>query len=196
MIIMLLLNIILWILIVIFALMFFIAILPINLEFCYENGKIDFKLKLWILRIDNLGKLFSKKEDKSSERDSEKVKSGKKLKEIQNAAKYIKVIVSNSGKIMKMIIKSIVFKKLNLKIFIGSEEASKTATTYGTVCAVVYPVASAFIACNEPKNYNISVTPNFILERIKIFADLKLETRVINLLIVAVKTLRIINSKL
>ena len=58
MIIMLLLNIILWILIVIFALIFFIAILPINLEFCYENGKIDFKLKLWILRIDNLGKFF------------------------------------------------------------------------------------------------------------------------------------------
>lgn len=196
MIIMLLLNIILWVLIVALILIFLLLVLPINLELSYEDGKFDFKLKLWFLRVDTLGKWFSKRQSKDFEKESKKRENKSALKSIQGSAKYLKAFVTESGKITKMVIKSIVFKKLNLKIVVGSEEASKTATTYGAVCAAVYPVSAAFVSVNEPKNYDISVTPDFVSDKIRIFADIKLKTRVISLLIVAIKLLIMIKSKI
>ncbi len=196
MIIMLLLNIILWVLIVALILIFLLLFLPINLELRYEDGKFDFKLKLWFLRVDTLGQWFSTKGDKNPEKESKKGKNKSTLKSIQSSAKYVKAFVTESGKIMKMIIKSIVFKRLNLKIVVGNEDASKTATTYGSVCATVYPVSAAFVSVNEPKNYDISVTPDFVSDKIRIFADIKLKTRVISLLIVAIKLLIMIKSKI
>lgn len=196
MIMMLLLNIVLWLLIVVFALIFLFLILPINLELCYDDGKFDFKIKLWFLRVDTLAKWLSTRKSKKPKKEPKKENSSKKLKDIKSTAKNVKAILASSGKIVKMLIKSIKFKKLNLKIIIGSEEASKTATTYGAVCAAVYPAASAFISCNEPNNYDISVRPDFLSEKIKIFVDLKLKTRIINFLIIAIKSFKIINSKL
>lgn len=191
-----LLTIILWVLIVVFALIFLLLILPINIEL-YSNGeKFDFKIKIWFLRIDTLGKWFSKKKNKNQKNDSKKQKSGKGLKDIQNSAQYVKAFVSTSGKIIRMVFKSIVFKNFNLKIVVGSEEASKTATTYGMICTAVYPAASAFMAFCEPKNYDISVVPDFVSDKIKVFLDLRIRTRLVSFLIIAIKAFRIVNSKL
>lgn len=192
----LLLNILLWLLVFVFALIFLILILPITLQLRYEDGKFDFKIKVLFFRVDNLGKWISEKGGKNPKKSSENENKGKKLKDIQSAAKYIKSFLVNSGKIIKMILKSMVFEKFNLKIVVGSEEASKTATNYGAVCTAVYPAASALIACNEPKSYDISVFPDFVSEKIKIFLDLKLKTGVLRLLIVTIKAFKIINSKL
>lgn len=193
---MLLLNIFLWLLIIVFALVILVLILPINIEFRYDDGEIDFKIKVLFMRIDKLVKWFSEKKDKAPKKEPKKEKRDKKLKDIQNAAKYVKALVSTSGKIIKMVLKALKLKKLNLRIVVGSEEASKTATNYGALCAAVYPAASAFIACNEPKSYDISVTPNFVAEKIKIFADLQLRTRIINFLIIIIKLFKIIRNKL
>ncbi|MDO4199393.1 MAG: DUF2953 domain-containing protein [Clostridia bacterium] len=200
--IMLLLNIFLWLLTVIFALILLILILPINLEICYENGKFDLKIKVWFLRVDTLGKWFLNRKNKKSkdsgkrEKNNKKEKNHKKLASIQSTAKYVKAFLSSLGKIMKMVFKSMVFERFNLKIIVGSEEASKTATTYGAVCMAVYPAASAFLEFNEPKNYSIYVTPDFVSEKIRIFLGLKIKTRIISLLVVAIKAFIIINSKL
>lgn len=194
--IMLFLNIILWILIVIFSLICLLLILPISIELHYDGDKFDFKIKLWFLRVDTLVKQFPKKKNKKIKKDSKKQSGGEKLKDIKSAAKYVKAFIGTSGKMMKMIIKSIVFKRINLKIVVGSEEASQTATNYGILCAAVYPAASAFVECNEPENYDISVVPDFISEKTRIFIDLKLRARIINLLIVAIKLFRIITNKL
>ena len=203
--IMLLINILLWLLIVIFALIFLLLILPINLEICYQNGKFDFKIKIWFLRVDSLGKMFLNRKNKNpkgsdtsekSSKSGKKEKNHKKLKDIRNIAKYVKAFLSSSGRIIKMVFKSMVFKKFNLKIVVGSEEASKTATTYGGVCAAVYPAVSAFMMFNEPKSYSISVTPDFVSEKINIFLDLQIRTQIISLLIIAIKAFKIINSKL
>lgn len=196
MIMILLLKIFLWVLIFVLLLIFLILILPISLELIYNGNKFDFRIKIWFLRLDSLSRRFSKPKAKGSPEKSKKENTGKKLKDIQNVAKYVKPFFTNSGKIVKLIIKSIVFKRLKFKIIVGSEEASKTATTYGLVCAAVYPVASAFIACNEPKSYDISVVPDFISGKINFFVDLKLKTRIISFLIVALKILKIIKSKL
>ena len=168
MIVMLLLNIVLWMLIIVFALIFLLLVLPITFELCYDNGKFDFKIKMWFLRFDNLAKWLSTRKSKKPKNEPKKENSSKKLKDIKSTAKNVKAILASSGKIIKMLIKSIKFKNLNLRITIGSEEASKTATTYGAVCAAVYPAASALISCNEPKNYDISVRPDFLSEKIKI----------------------------
>ncbi|MBR2579418.1 MAG: DUF2953 domain-containing protein [Clostridia bacterium] len=197
MIITLLVNVILWVLIAVFALIILILILPISAELYYDSEKFDFKLKIGFLRVDTLGKWFSNRKSKSGDKKTEKKKkNSEKLKDIQSAAKYVKAFISTSGKIIKMILKSIKFKRLNLKIVVGSEEASKTATTYGAVCAAVYPVTSAFISFSEPKNYDISVIPDFVSEKIKVFIDLKLKTRIISFLIITIKSFMIIRKKL
>lgn len=193
---MLVIKIVLWILITLLALIFLLLILPINVELYYNGDKFDFKIKVMFFRVDTLEKWFSKKKNKNPEKERKKEKASKKLKDIQSVAKYVKAFITNSGKIMKMILKSMVFKGLYFKILVGSEEASKTATTYGAVCTAVYPAFSALIACNEPKNYSISVNPDFLSDKIRIFVDLKLKTRLINFLIIAIKSFKIINSNL
>ena len=172
--IMLLIKIMLAVLITLFALIFLIIILPINLELCYSGKEFDFKIKILFFRVDSLIKRFSKRETKNAPKEkTEKDKNGEKLQSIKSASKYLKAFLASLGKIMKLIIKSLHFKKLNVKICVGSEEASKTATTFALLTAAREAILGTKLsAMTTAKKRAIAFFHDFLAKLMNLFSSL------------------------
>ena len=179
-----------WLVFGLLFLVFLFLFLPIDVDINNREGEFKLKIKLWFLDFDHLKNLFSKRVKKKEKTSGKNEKRGR----YKETIKYVKLLLVNARKILRLAIKNITFKKLKLKIFVGSGEASKTALEYGGICSVFYPAAAALLEINEPKNYDLSVAPDFSAENMRFDVDIGLKTRLFSLLIILINMLKIIRS--
>lgn len=188
-------NIIMWILLFIILLLLALLFLPVRLIADYEEQKLKFKIKVMGLNLDlNRYKFLNKGKSKGNKDKPKKEKKGGGLKKIFKSFGYAKLVLKNANRLLTFIIKKIKFKKLILKIDVGSDSADKTAITYGSLCSVVYPVFSALFEINEPKNYDISLIPDFGGNSTNIGFGVDMQMRIIGFLLIAFEVYKILQS--
>ncbi|MBO4433541.1 MAG: DUF2953 domain-containing protein, partial [Clostridia bacterium] len=84
------------------------------------------------------------------------------------------------------VIKKISIKKMFLDITVSSEDAAKTAVTYGTVCAAVYPVVALIKENTKIGVSEVNVSTDFDKISPIIKAAITFKTRLIYAVIAAV----------
>ena len=182
----------LWLLSVVLVLLFLMLLLPVNVTIKTVDGKYEVKIRLWFLDINKIRHMFSKRDKKDRKVDKVKKTDKKRSLDYKQVIKYSKLVLASAGKLSRMVVKSMKFKRLSLKLRIGGEDAAKVAIGYGEVCSLFYPLARIFVDINKPKNYNLSVVPDFASESIKADMDICLKTRIFSFLIILINLLRII----
>ncbi|MDR3179238.1 MAG: DUF2953 domain-containing protein [Oscillospiraceae bacterium] len=103
----------------------------------------------------------------------------KKLKKFGflNLLSKIFLIVSKFLKCLKNIYKSIKVKKFDLNLSISCKEANETALLYANICGIIYPVLYRFTKDKNIKNINVNIYPDFNLNNLKFYMDIKFNIR-------------------
>lgn len=137
----------------------------------------------------------AEKKKKKNKKDKEENKEGgapgkKKKTDIPALINMIKNIASAVFERFPKYLK-VNIKKLHLKV--GTDDAAKTATTYGAVTAAL-PILLEFINCHAKlKQYKkdaISVVPDFVSGQSDAQVDIRISIRVISAVIIGIAALR------
>lgn len=86
--------------------------------------------------------------------------------------------------LMKIISKTNI-DKFVLKVWVGSPYASQCAVKYGEACATIYPVVSFITSSAQPKEYLVNIVPDFLSEKTTAEFYMKINIRIIDLIITA-----------
>lgn len=88
----------------------------------------------------------------------------------------------------KRVLRSVTVDRLQLQLFIASEDAATTAIRTGQVCAALYPSLSALQGAVSIRHRAVTVTPDYLAEKGRVAADVKLRVVPIRLLWAALWT--------
>lgn len=169
---------ILVLLFVFFALIFFSF--PVDLILKYDKKKIECILKLGLLKI-NLDKFENNSKNNSYNKTQKKTKKPKI--NIKKSLKLIRLF----KKIFVQIIKKIKIKELNFILDIGQEDACNTAIKYGQACSIIYPFFRFIILKKNIKKYKISVNPSFNTTKTDFYFKINLRTSFLSMIILVFK---------
>ena len=106
-----------------------------------ENKKIKFNVKFLFLNINNQKEKTKKTASESPKKDN-LFKTYLKKYGFTDTVSKIFELLADALKELSFILKKAKFKKVYLTIITATDDASKTAISYGTICAVVYPVTA------------------------------------------------------
>lgn len=191
--------IILYIFAVILLILAVFLVLPITVDFSFQN---EFNIRVFLASF----KVFdSKKEEKTEiviENIKPKKEKPKKENKIKiafdnkkkkdgtiNAVKYFLGVLSEILKKLVWFIKKIDFRHFVLNLTVSSEDAAKTAIEYGSVCTAVYPMLSFLTANSNLKLDKVNISADFDKTAIDFSCFLTMKTRVIILVIAGIKVL-------
>lgn len=96
----------------------------------------------------------------------------------------VKLAAGASGRILK----SITVGRLQLQLFIASEDAATTAVRTGQVCALLYPSLSALQSVLTIRRRAVTVTPDYLAEKSRAVIDVRMRVVPIRLLWAALWT--------
>lgn len=156
------------ILAVILCILLFVLLCPVNIKlWTDENKKIKFAVKLLFININN------QKENKPQEKETEgKTKENffkayfDKYGFTETVSKFFE-LAGDALKELSFILHRAKFKKVYLTIICGTDDASKTALSYGRICSAVYP-ATAYLYNNfkvSKDAFDINIGCNFDEEK-------------------------------
>lgn len=155
---------------VLILLILLILILPIGIIIKHDE-KTKIKLKIWFLSFDLSPKNKSDENEKNNDSDLDskenkgnKFSFGKMIKKngLLGSVKFVYKLICVSLKTLKKLLRHVKIKELDLNIEITGEDAAKTAVKYGQVSSVVYGVLGIITSATTPKNYSVSIKPNFL----------------------------------
>jgi hypothetical protein len=127
---------------VILLTLFFILMCPVTVNVkTDENKKIKFNVKFLFININNQKEKTKKTASKSPKKDN-LFKTYLKKYGFTDTVSKIFELLADALKELSFILKKAKFKKVYLTIITATDDASKTAISYGTICAVVYPVTA------------------------------------------------------
>lgn len=186
----------LWILFGIFLFLLLMLLLPITVFFSYKK-EVEWKVCFAGIKIISSDK---KQTDKSSEKKSEESKPKEKkdkflteyfskLKAEHGFEGAVKYCASLAGIIIRklvLFIKRLKFRKFILLMSIASDDAAKTAVTYGGICSAVYPVLSFLTANADFKSKQIDIFADFNSEESAAELSIIVRTMLFTALITAV----------
>ncbi len=75
---------------------------------------------------------------------------------------------------LRRVMKATTVDRLQLQLFVASEDAAKTAQTTGAVCAVLYPSLTALQSVLRIRHRAVTVTPDYLAEKGRVVADVRL----------------------
>ncbi len=173
-----------WLHTIIILVAFFILILfsPINLTIKYSNH-LDIKIKLIGIPFPVYSNQH--KESRPMRSSKNKIKKHSKkdiLKSLENVGKLLKI----SKKAIVYTAKKVKINTLKLILYIGAEDAAKTAIRYGQANAIIYPTLAIINTISVPKKTLINIIPNFPNEKIDIDFKISLKSSTFNLLTLAI----------
>ncbi len=165
----------------ILLLLFLISLLNIQLIAGYRD-RLSIVIKVLFFKIDlspkkkkpkakekkGKGKKQKKtKQKKSDEKEKPKKKKENPLKTLWNKqgvsgfVELLKDVLNLAGGVLKGFFKRFIIHNLDVKISFAGEDASDTATGYGAVCAVVYPLVAQIYSRLNVKDYSVDILCNF-----------------------------------
>lgn len=86
----------------------------------------------------------------------------------------VKAVVKLATGALKRVLKAVTVDRLQLQLFIASEDAAATAINTGRVCAVLYPALSALQCGMRMRHRAVMVTPDYLAEKGRVIADVRL----------------------
>jgi hypothetical protein len=127
---------------VILLTLFFILMCPVTVNVkTDENKKIKFNVKFLFININNQKEKAKKTVSESPKKDN-LFKTYLEKYGFTDTVSKIFELLSDALKELSFILKKAKFKKVYLTIITATDDASKTAISYGTICSVVYPVTA------------------------------------------------------
>ena len=157
-------------LIAILILILFILLLKLKFQIAYteENG-FNINLKILFFKLKLLAKNEKKNlvKKKSNSLNKKKAKHFNKKKSFADVLKKIKLLLKPAPKLIKMILRRIEIRKLNVDWAICEEDAFKTATKFGGCSAVFFGLLRIFKKNGVVKVNEIKIYPQFNLEKTK-----------------------------
>ncbi|MBO4693551.1 MAG: DUF2953 domain-containing protein [Clostridia bacterium] len=174
---------------------FILLLIPVGVHFNYRD-KLFFAVKYAGIKLFDNSKV---KKRKTSKVEKEEVKEDTPASEKKN---YITRIFSDKGKIEGIkfiakliksalsriiwVIKKIKFREFCLSIGVSSDDAAKTAISYGAVCGVVYPVINLIEHNTDFSVKKVNVYTDFDKMSPEISVSVSAKTRLIYAVIAAV----------
>ncbi len=188
----------LWLYILLGIVLFFAVILLIPIKVCVSYTDSFFcRLHIGFVRIVLYPPAPKKKKPKKKSVQTKKTEPKKEDKPKDNFLKdlgfsgivnlFTKLAELSKG-VLKDLFAHIIIKSFNLSIRVAGKDAGDTAISYGRVCSVIYPLASAVIRSMKYTDYGIDILPDFTdgaESKVEFFAVFK--TRVIYLVKIVIK---------
>lgn len=190
-----------YILLAILFLLFLILVIPIALEFTFDQS-LYMKVRFWgipVYKYDSKTKEEknepkvkkpsqkignkSKKQKNSLKDNLKKIEDELKQDGVQATVKWLGEIVNGIKKASRHLLKSIAIKQVDFICDLGGTDSSKVAETYGKICASLFPLLG-FIESKLPfKKQRIQVCPCFLLEDTNLYIYTKINVSLWRLLL-------------
>ena len=177
-----------WLYVMVVILILFVIILfsPAYLEGEYSKERIFLKVGWLFIKYDiypvDEGKKkkrklkAEKKQQKKDLKDAKAVRKGKIPKEKKKKHLFgglsplsflelMSTIVVGMGKSAVTILRRTTFKKFDLDVTVGGEDAAKTALTYGEICSFTYPALGLLHANSKMKNPKVNIFADYEKEK-------------------------------
>ncbi len=171
----------------------------VNAQF---SGEFSAKIKYGFITVFDTQKKKPKRKDNKHEKQNkpkEKPKSKskpsllfeKKKSELGffGAIKYFLDILKDLSARILWLVKRIDFKHFKLDLTVASDDAAKTAVTYGEVCTAVYPILSLLNANTNLSLKQVNISADFNKTAIDAEISVILKTKLIYFVIMGIKTL-------
>ena len=193
---------------IIVGLILLLAVLLLIPVFVYAefSGEFSAKIKYGFITVFDTEKKKPKRKDNKHEKQNKpkekpKSKSKKKSKPsllfekkkselgLFGAIKYFLDILKDLLARILWLVKRIDFKHFKLDLTVASDDAAKTAVTYGEVCTAVYPILSLLNANTNLSLKQVNICADFNKTAIDAEISVILKTRLIYFAIMGIKTL-------
>ena len=90
---------------------------------------------------------------------------------------YIQEMASLVKRVIEELLDAVIVDRLFVEATVASGDAAETAMDYGKACAALYPAVGALCARVRVKRRRVMVTPDFLAEKGRIAADIRLHTQ-------------------
>ena len=165
--------------------LFILLILPISVKFTYD-GKAVLKAYYSGIKIydtEKPNKEKKKKSEKQKPQDAPKkedfLKKLKRERGFSGAVEYVSAVIKIAVTVIKGILKHIKITEVDLKLSISGDDAAETATSYGAVCAAVYPVVSLLQAVTYFRAEHIDICADFNGQSSRAYLHCKISTNLL-----------------
>lgn len=150
------------------ALLVFLLFFRFKVQIDYD-GDFHYRVKLlfftYRIKNKNEGKNKQKHEKKKKKSGKTKPKPGAAFKiDINNIERFLdifKEIWEKTSPLLEKLRKGILIDNFILDLTVGGDDAAITAITYGTVCAVVYPVEALLEDLVRVRNKKLNIKTDF-----------------------------------
>lgn len=159
---------------IVFASLIVILLLLLAVKIKVQIGYKDtliLNLKILFLNIKILPKKNKDKKEKQKEAQEKKEQEDKTKPDKKNIIKEkisrlkLENYLELADIIIHKFIAKIFFEKLHVNIVVASDDAAKTALTYGKINSVLYPLAGFIDSRKKVDDMKISVIPDFSAEK-------------------------------
>ena len=178
---------------VILVLLLFVLLCPVNIRlWSDQEKKIKFAVKFLFLNINNQKEKTPKEKSPSGEKKDNIFKVYLKKYGFTETVSKIFEILGDALRELSYILHKAKFKKIYLTIICATDDASKTALSYGRICSVVYPV-TAYIdnEFNVAKNaFDINIGCDFNTDKYDYSFDLEISLMSFSAVVSAIKLFR------
>lgn len=137
------------------------------------------------------------KAEKEIEKKAESKEGKNKIKDIisqrglSGFLNLLKEIMAAATEQVKKLLLHVIVTRLNLDVTVATDDAAKTAVTYGGSCAVIYPAMSFLVTQTKCKKYGVSVVPDFDRTESVVSFELRAHIKLLFLVKTALASLKI-----
>lgn len=170
--------ILLYVILAILAVLVLILLLPVHLIVTY-NEKLKIFMRIFGIkfRIKNKSKKKAKIKKQPVETKEITGKNDEKSKSLIDRIEYFLDFIKASKDFVLNILSRIKIEDLTFKLSVGGSDAFETATHYGQASSAVYSAFSAICCAKKPKNYEVSVSPDFMSGKSSLMMNLDIKLR-------------------
>ena len=181
------------ILAVLLCLLLLLCSCPVNIRlWTSEEKKVKFAVKFLFVNINNQKEKTQKAASKSPDKKDNLLKVYFKKYGFTDTVSKIFEILGDALRELSFVLHRAKFKKIHLTIICATNDASKTALSYGAICSAIYPVTA--LLDNEfkiAKNaFDINIGCDFNTDKPDYSFDIEISLKSFSAVVSAIKLFR------
>lgn len=178
----------LYVILAILAFLILLLLLPVHLIVSY-NEKLEIFMKIFGIKFSIKNKSKKKTKSKNQPVENKEIvsKNDEKPKSLIDRIQYFINFIKASKDFVLNILSRTKIEDLTFKLSVGGSDAFETATRYGQASSAVYSAFSAICCSKKPKNYEVSVSPNFMSEKSSLVMNLDIKLQPIYMIYFLIK---------
>lgn len=178
----------LYVILAILAFLILLLLLPVHLiVIC--NEKLEIFMKIFGIKFSIKNKSKKKAKSKNQPVENKKIvsKNDEKPKSLIDRIQYFINFIKASKDFVFNILSHTKIEDLTFKLSVSGSDAFETATRYGQASSAVYSAFSSICCAKKPKNYEVSVSPNFMSEKSSLVMNLDIKLQPIYMIYFLIK---------